>query len=200
VKEATINMLIREYEMFFIRENKNISSMYIRFTDIINSLKALDKNNTNSEMVRKILRCSPKSWIPKVTAIKEAKDLNVLLLKELLGSLMTHEMSIKLEGDNEEKEIKKKKVIAFKSSKDESEEDNDDKLALITRRFKILLAKKKFGNKNFKMTQSFETEQNREEITCYKYNKLGHFKSECPRLKKTKEYSKKKKSMIANVT
>ncbi|GAV84627.1 UBN2 domain-containing protein, partial [Cephalotus follicularis] len=69
VKDAKINMLVREYEMFSMKENENISGMFVRFTNIINSLQSLNKFYTNSEMVRKILRCLPKSWMPKVTAI-----------------------------------------------------------------------------------------------------------------------------------
>ncbi|GAV84760.1 UBN2 domain-containing protein, partial [Cephalotus follicularis] len=120
--------------------------MFVRFSNIINSLQSLNKCYTNSEMVRKILRCLPKSWMPKVTAIEEAKDLNTLPLEELLGSLMTHEMTIKNHEDDEEQDKKKKKVIAFKySTANSSEEDSDDEMALITRRFKKYLAKKKFG-------------------------------------------------------
>ncbi|GAV60838.1 UBN2 domain-containing protein, partial [Cephalotus follicularis] len=84
VKDAKINMLVREYEMFSMKENENISGMFVRFTNIINSLQSLNKCYTNSEMVRKILRCLPKSWMPKVTAIEEAKDLTTLPLEELL--------------------------------------------------------------------------------------------------------------------
>ncbi|GAV73063.1 DUF4219 domain-containing protein/UBN2 domain-containing protein, partial [Cephalotus follicularis] len=72
----------------------DIKSMFSRFTNIINALQALDKTYSNSEMVRKILRCLPRSWMPKVTAIEEAKNLNVLPLEGLLGSLMTHELSM----------------------------------------------------------------------------------------------------------
>ncbi|GAV59253.1 zf-CCHC domain-containing protein/UBN2 domain-containing protein, partial [Cephalotus follicularis] len=70
-----------EYEMFTMNENEDIKSMFSRFTNIINALQALDKTYSNSEMVRKILRCLPRSWMPKVTAIEEAKNLNVLLGK-----------------------------------------------------------------------------------------------------------------------
>ncbi|GAV62256.1 DUF4219 domain-containing protein/UBN2 domain-containing protein, partial [Cephalotus follicularis] len=72
----------------------DIKSVFSRFTNIINALRALDKRYSNSEMVRKILRCLPRSWMPKVTAIEEAKNLNVLPLEDLLGSLMTHELSM----------------------------------------------------------------------------------------------------------
>ncbi|GAV69358.1 DUF4219 domain-containing protein/UBN2 domain-containing protein [Cephalotus follicularis] len=43
VKGAKINMLVREYEMFSMEENANISSMFVRFTNIINSLQSLNK-------------------------------------------------------------------------------------------------------------------------------------------------------------
>ncbi|GAV90021.1 UBN2 domain-containing protein, partial [Cephalotus follicularis] len=118
--------------------------MFTRFTNIINALQALDKVYSNSEMVRKILRCLPRIWMPKVTAIKEAKNLNILPLEDLLGSLMTHELSMQKKDDDEEKEKKKKKVVPLKSST--IEDSDDDELSLITRKFKKFLAsKKKFG-------------------------------------------------------
>ncbi|GAV58007.1 LOW QUALITY PROTEIN: zf-CCHC domain-containing protein/UBN2 domain-containing protein, partial [Cephalotus follicularis] len=51
-----------EYEMFIMNENEAIKSMFSRFTNIIDALQPLDKTYSNSEMVRKILRCLPRSW------------------------------------------------------------------------------------------------------------------------------------------
>ncbi|GAV67925.1 zf-CCHC domain-containing protein/DUF4219 domain-containing protein/UBN2 domain-containing protein, partial [Cephalotus follicularis] len=120
VKEAKINMLVHEYEMFTMHDNEDIKTMFTRFTNITNALQALGKIYTNSEMVRKILR-----------------------------------------------------------------------------RFKKYLAKKKFGNKHFKKTFLSKSETKKEEIVCFECNKPGHYKSECPRLKKTKDTIKKKKAMLA---
>ncbi|GAV69681.1 LOW QUALITY PROTEIN: zf-CCHC domain-containing protein/UBN2 domain-containing protein, partial [Cephalotus follicularis] len=145
---------------------------------IINSLKNLGKSYSNQELVRKLLRCLPKSWTPKVTAIEEAKDLSTLPLEQLLGSLMTHETTMK---NHENVEVKKKKSIALKASKEESESDEDGDVALITSQFK----------------------SKREEPTCYKCNKPRHYKNECPNLKKKEqfkkknEYFKKNKAMVA---
>ncbi|GAV70938.1 zf-CCHC domain-containing protein/DUF4219 domain-containing protein/UBN2 domain-containing protein [Cephalotus follicularis] len=187
VKDAKINMLVKEYEMFSMKETENISSIFVRFTNIINSLQSLNKYYTNSEMVRKILRCIPKSWMPKVTAIEEAKDLITLPLEELLGSLMTHKMPIKSHKDDGELDKKKKKVIALKSSTiNSSEEVSDDELALITRRFKRLLAKKKLGTKSYKKSYLSKSDTKKDEIICFECNKPGHYKSECPRIKKAK--------------
>ncbi|GAV75155.1 UBN2 domain-containing protein, partial [Cephalotus follicularis] len=51
---------------------------------------------------------------------------------QLLGSLMTHETTIK---NHENVEVKKKKPIAFKASKEDSESDEDGDVALITSQF-----------------------------------------------------------------
>ncbi|GAV71747.1 UBN2 domain-containing protein, partial [Cephalotus follicularis] len=69
VKESKISMLVHEYELFMMHNDECISDMFTRFTTITNSLKNLGKSYSNQELVRKILRCLPKSWTPKVTAI-----------------------------------------------------------------------------------------------------------------------------------
>ncbi|GAV59895.1 UBN2 domain-containing protein, partial [Cephalotus follicularis] len=60
VKEAKINMLVHEYEMFNMHDNEDIKTLFTRFTNITNALQALGKVYTNSEMVRKILRLKKK--------------------------------------------------------------------------------------------------------------------------------------------
>ena len=89
-----------------MESNESISSMYIRFTDIINNLKNLDKSYTDFELCKKILRSLPRSWEAKITAIQEMKDLTCLKLEELLGSLMTHELTL---NQQEEEEVKRRK-------------------------------------------------------------------------------------------
>ena len=77
-------------------------------------------------MVRKILRCLPKSkWRPKVIAIEEAQDLNKLELDNLLGKLSTHEIHLKEdEGESLKKGIATK--VAQEDSPSEEEETNDN--------------------------------------------------------------------------
>ncbi|GAV80142.1 UBN2 domain-containing protein, partial [Cephalotus follicularis] len=157
VKESKISMLVHEYELFVMHDNEYISDMLSRFTTIINSLKNLGKSYSNQELVRKILRCLPKSWTPKVTAIEKGKDLSILPVEQLLGSLMTHETTMK---NHENVEVKKKKSIAFKALKEESESDEDGDIALITSQFKRFLKNQK-GKKTFK--KNFPQDGKREE-------------------------------------
>ncbi|XP_059627033.1 uncharacterized protein LOC132269805 [Cornus florida] len=94
VKESKIDILMHQYELFRMNENESISTMFVRFTDIINGLKHLGGTITNSDLVRKILRSLPEKWDTKATAIKEAYNLNTLELDELLGSLLTWEITL----------------------------------------------------------------------------------------------------------
>ncbi|GAV60937.1 DUF4219 domain-containing protein/UBN2 domain-containing protein [Cephalotus follicularis] len=140
VKESKISMLVHEYELFMMLDDENISEMFTCFTTIINSLKNRGKSYPNQELVRKILRFLPKIWTPKVTTIEEAKELTTLPLEQLLGSLMTHETTMK---NLEYVETKKKKTIALKASKEESERDEDGDMTLITSQFKKFLKSQK---------------------------------------------------------
>ena len=109
-----MNMLVHEYELFVMKKDENISETSTRFTNIVNCLKALGKIYTNQENVRKILRSLPKKWEAKMTVISEARDLKVLTLEELFGSLMTYELE--MNSKLEEEDVKPKKNFALKSS------------------------------------------------------------------------------------
>ena len=116
--------------------------MFTRFIDIINNLESLSKDYTNSKLIQKILRSLSKNWEAKITVIQETKYLNGLSLDELIGSLMTHKLSI---NQNIEEEIKKRRTIALKLMANEDqksdmleESDNDDEMTMITRKFKDL--------------------------------------------------------------
>ena len=98
-----------------------------------------------------------------MTAIQEAKDLNILSLEELLGSLMTYELSMK---QNLEKKVKKKKTVALKSLAKEEDEDSEDfkegddeELVLIIKKFRKFMKKKR---PNFKRKPFFQGEASKD--------------------------------------
>ncbi|GAV59391.1 LOW QUALITY PROTEIN: UBN2 domain-containing protein, partial [Cephalotus follicularis] len=64
---------------------------------------------------------------------------------------------------------------------------------------KVSFPKKQNQKKPFKKTPKTKEEEPKklEEVTCYEYNKTRHYKSDCPGLKKKKEYFKKKRATIA---
>ncbi|GAV68943.1 UBN2 domain-containing protein, partial [Cephalotus follicularis] len=91
VKNAKLALLNRDYELFKMQPNESIKNLYNRLLDITNALLGLGKVFGKDELIRKLLGCLNDEWEPKVTAIEESKDLKVMEIGELLGSLMTHE-------------------------------------------------------------------------------------------------------------
>ncbi|KAK2972446.1 hypothetical protein RJ640_003872 [Escallonia rubra] len=130
VKETKINMLVQRYETFKIKENESINEMYSRFTLITNGLTLLGK------WLEKFLNLFP----------RDPKDLNVLKLEELVGSLMAHEITMKIH-DKEETTMKKKNLAlkAKASHAPESSDDSNQDMALTTRKFKKFLENRRDG-------------------------------------------------------
>ncbi|XP_057990579.1 uncharacterized protein LOC131172959 [Hevea brasiliensis] len=194
VKENKMDSLIYRYELFKMKSNETISEMYDRFMEIIGGIKSLGKTFTNEELVKKILRSLPKEWLPKVTSLKDSKDLSKVQLDELLGNLINYEMTLKREQVEEPN--KAKRTIAFKvSSKNSSDEDDEfdeEELALMTRRIrKMLFQNKKFiPKRNFKKDKGESSK--RDPPICFECNKPGHIKTDCPKLKKPFKKFKKK--------
>ncbi|KAH9658283.1 hypothetical protein KPL70_023426 [Citrus sinensis] len=120
VIESKISRYTRQYELFQMEQNESVYSMYSRFTDIVNTLGTLGKTFSNSGKVKKIIKSLPKECIPKRTVIREAKDLNILPIDDLIGSLISYEEDLAAERGNEEK----KKSIALKATKYESDGEN----------------------------------------------------------------------------
>ena len=134
-----------------MKPSETIRDMYTRFTDVVNGLKGLGKGFSDFELVNKVLRSFPKSWDPKVTAIQEAKDINNFPLEELIGSLMTYEMTCKAHEELEDTLPKNRKDMTLKTQEDHlkensSDEDLDEDLALLTRKFKKFIKRNKFKN------------------------------------------------------
>ena len=123
--------------------------MFTRFIDIVNGLEALGKAYKEFEKVMKILRSLPRKWEAKITTIQEAKDLIKLPLKELIRSLITHDIIMKSHQDVEHK---KENSIVFKAStykeEVENESENED-FAIITIKFRKFMKGERFKGRRF---------------------------------------------------
>ena len=159
-------------------------------------------------MVRKILRSLSKAWHPKVIAIQEAKDLNMLSLDALISFLKTYEIEL---NEASEDSNKKGKSIGLKSTqrrsssfktmraveKEEENSSNDnsyekDEIAHLVKGIsKAWIRRKK--KKRFIPKKDKKVEVKKSEIICFKCKEPRHLRSECPKLKK----NSKKKAMMA---
>src|SRR4030066_1047347 len=92
VKEAKANMLVQQYELFKMSDDKTIDTMFSRFQTLVSGLQVLKKSYTTDDHVKKILKSLSAKWRPKVTTIEEARDLNSLSLENLISSLKCHQL------------------------------------------------------------------------------------------------------------
>ncbi|GJU67336.1 hypothetical protein Tco_1253595 [Tanacetum coccineum] len=141
VKDNKIDLFVQKYKEFAIFDEETIDCAFARFNTIIISLKALDKSFSSRNHVRNFLRALPTICRPKVTAIKESKDLSTLPLDELIGNLKVYE--VVLEKDSEASKIKKEKYksLALKERKVSSDEEescsgSDEEYAMAVKDFK----------------------------------------------------------------
>ncbi|GAU32747.1 hypothetical protein TSUD_323150 [Trifolium subterraneum] len=203
VKETRIDIGVRKFELFEMKEEETIDQMYGRFTSIINELNSLGKAYTTHERIRKILRCLPKTWRPIVTAITVAKDLTKVSLEDLIGSLKAHESIL-------QEDKPKKKMIALEtqsgecSQNDETlceneeslQEDDEEELTFLSRRIQRLMTRRNQLKKNFQpKSNGAKPEVDISKIQCYGCNQFGHYKNDCPKNKQKKPFLKKKSMM-----
>ncbi|VFQ66131.1 unnamed protein product [Cuscuta campestris] len=90
VREAKIDFLTQEYEMFRMKEGEKIDDMFDRFSKIINDLHALKKTYTNKDLVRKILRSLIPEWRSKADAIYESIGVSNVTIDGLRVSEQSH--------------------------------------------------------------------------------------------------------------
>src|ERR1043165_9329849 len=195
--------------------------MNTRFVSLANELKRLGKEMTEPEMVKKFLRSLTKDWEAKKTTIEEAHSLNSYSYDELIGNLLTQEMSLARYKEQDSKAEEKKKKIAPRveqSRKDsvESEkgtssrikelESERDQLALVVKRFNKLFErdeKRRFRkyrpNRKHERSsgkgKSIIEDKKSPDSGCFECEEKGHFKAKSPKLKKSKKF--RKKAMVA---
>ena len=87
VKDIKLQMLTTWFEELKMSEDESFDFFYSKLNEVIVSKFNLGEKTKDSKIVRKILRSLPKSFLAKVTAIEESKDLDDIKVQELVGSL-----------------------------------------------------------------------------------------------------------------
>ena len=68
-------------------DDESFDKFYTKLNDIFNSAYNLGEIYDQPKIVRKILRSLTENFRPKVTVITESKDVDSILIDELVGSL-----------------------------------------------------------------------------------------------------------------
>ncbi|XP_019447323.1 PREDICTED: uncharacterized protein LOC109350551 [Lupinus angustifolius] len=100
LKKVRLQTLRRQYELMQMEGNEKVGQFFNRIVSHINAMKACGEKLTDQSVVEKILRTLTPNFDHIVVAIEESKNLEILKIEDLQGSLEAHEQRI-LERSNE---------------------------------------------------------------------------------------------------
>ncbi|CAM9000726.1 unnamed protein product [Rhodiola kirilowii] len=171
VKISRMEMVTSKFKNLRMQEDETIADLNTRVLDISNESFALGEPMTEETLVRKVLRSLPKRYAMKALAVKEAHDVKIMRLDELMGSLHSHEM----EMDEQEQLMKVKSVglkVEVSGVQDKAREMSEQQYALFTKNFGKFM--KTQSTKGFDRGQS-PSSNFQKEGKFYKRNKSGDF-------------------------
>jgi hypothetical protein len=186
-------MLISKCEKIKMLEDETFNDFYTKINDLRNSMESLWKKVSDAKIIKNILWSLPECFRIKVTTIEESKELDLVKIEELVGSLQTYEFSLP--------PVKKAKTIALKAAKKKSrvssEEDTneeEDAVAMLAMNFSKLMKndwfKKKFTERLKKDPKETEPEAAERKDPrgprCFECLGYEHVMVDCGNLKQVK--------------
>ena len=148
MKINKLQQLTSKFESIKMVDDETFDEFYIKLKDIINSTFSLGEVYEEPKIVRKILRSLTEDFRPKVTAITKSKDVDIILVDELVRSFQSYEFDLPMTN--------KSKFMALKSvdDVDESVFDNEmssTEIAYLAKHFRNFLKNNngRTRNKNF---------------------------------------------------
>ncbi|KAK2444869.1 gag-protease polyprotein [Trifolium repens] len=165
VQEAKATLLIQQYELFRMKDDENIESMYSRFKILVVGLQVLKRSYTTSDHVRKILRSLPSRWRPK-------KKLKFVALPSISVSSKALKAKV-VESEAEESSID-----------DQEDGSDDDVFALLFKKFQKWTTRKgrSYSSKGFGSRNNVSKEKKDDTKNCFNCHKPGYFMADCPEL------------------
>jgi hypothetical protein len=94
VKTVKLQNLRRDFENLKMKDNESVDTFMNQVMSVLNQLRQHGDDFENKIFIEKVLRSLPKKFEPVVVPIEEFKDLSLMQIDELTGSLVAHESRI----------------------------------------------------------------------------------------------------------
>ena len=91
VKIAKLQTLRRDFENLYMKDSDSVDQFLNQVMNVVNQIRSYGDDLIDQKVVEKILRSLPRKFDVIVVAIEESKDLTILSIDELMGSLLSHE-------------------------------------------------------------------------------------------------------------
>ena len=74
-----------------MKDSDSVDQFLNQVMNVVNQIRSYGDDLIDQKVVEKILRCLPRKFDAIVVSIEESKDLTILFIDELIGSLLSHE-------------------------------------------------------------------------------------------------------------
>ena len=93
-RSVKLQALRRELENMKMKENETLNELSSKLMELVNQIKSYGEEINDKRIIEKLLINLPDKFDPIVAVIKETKDLSLLNVQELFGSLKTYEQRL----------------------------------------------------------------------------------------------------------
>ncbi|XP_019429847.1 PREDICTED: uncharacterized protein LOC109337347, partial [Lupinus angustifolius] len=114
LKKVRLQTLTRQYELMQMEANEKVGHFFNRIVTHMNAMKAYGEKITNQSVSEKILRTLTPNFDHIVVVIEESKNLEMLKIEDLQGSLEAYEQRLNERSNHMQKELWRKEWISRK--------------------------------------------------------------------------------------
>jgi hypothetical protein len=169
-----LQSLRRDFETLIMKNGESIADFLSRAMAIVSQMRSYGEQISDEIIVAKVLRSLTPKFDHVVAAIEEAKDLSVLTIDELMGSLQAHEVRIN-------RSLEKNEEKAFQVKETTTKLGENDRPANGGRGRGGFRGGRAHGRGNGRGRGRLSNEQGntKTSIQCYHCKRYGHIKADC---------------------
>ncbi|XP_075488040.1 uncharacterized protein LOC142527188 [Primulina tabacum] len=168
VQKIRLQTLRRQFELLQMEKTETISNFFTRMLALVNQMKANGEKFSPQQIVEKVLRSLTIQFEYIITAIEESKDLSIMTVDELMGSLLAHEQRLKEKSEKTIEEALESQLTIDKAKYFKGQPSSHRQV------------NKRNNNKSVKGTERNNgKEKDKSHIKFFNCQKYGHYKSQC---------------------
>ncbi|GMJ02182.1 hypothetical protein HRI_003887400 [Hibiscus trionum] len=181
VLTVKLQTLRRQFESFRMKDEESVHDCSNNLMVIVHQMRKYGEQISDQKVVEKLLRSLTRKYESTVAAIEESKDLTVLTVDELLGSLQSHEDRHKsYEEENTEKAFQTKlKLLNDTDVGCERSGSGNNREGSSYRGRRGGYGFRGGGRSSDRQQQSTDDGKNIRKFECYYCHKPGHIERYC---------------------